>query len=180
MNRCPCPISASFRDSAERRGMNGLAGTWANVLSQLGLKDPIAHYEPGMPLPAVWTKYRDQVDRYRFEVEGLRSETRKKELRGRVAALDRMKADLEPAFRREGATVGEREKKKLGELVLAVRKFRTDFNKAKKEVGWTAPDVAPEEGAAPPAAVAPVAGGIPTWALLLAAGLAAVFILQRK
>ncbi len=138
----------------------GVGGIVTDILIGTGLKDPIAHYAPGMSLGQVWTKYSEKVDRYRREVPGLRSETARRELLKDVEGMYRIMEDIRTGFEAEGV-IGDRERKKLGALVSAVEKFRGKWHEAKKKYGWAPP--APEEVPIAPPALAPLppAAGLP-------------------
>lgn len=162
----------------------GLSGPFDAILNALGLRDPIAHYEPELQynLPRLFGKYEDLVSRYLVEVGGLRSNSERARLADVLGHLARLVEDIRPAFTSGGVT-GKRERDKLAELVQGVRDFQTDWRNAKKAYGWGPAGPDPETPAAPaptytPMAVPmvpPAAMGLPEgvpWGLLILGGVA--------
>jgi hypothetical protein len=179
------PYGSTFTPREQK--LNGLGALVQDILIGVGLMDPINHYEPELAnnLPAVYSKYADQVARYSIEVRGLRSGSAQRELAGRLQGLARQADSLRPAYTIEGSRPGKRERDKLGELVKGVRDFRSDFSTAKKKFGWNPVAVEnPETGdpviipQGPPVAPQAVAEELP-WGPILA-GAAILFIASRK
>jgi hypothetical protein len=147
--------------------------------------DPIEKHYPGLTLQQVWQKQSEYVDKYNREVYGLHSETAKKQFIERIQSIYRLKSEIAPAFG-PGAIIGDRERKKLGELVQKVYDFRSDWHKAKKQYGWSPPSVlAPELTPLPipdqPAALpTPAAEGSTNWLLWGGIAAAALILFSKK
>lgn len=105
-----------------------------DLATATGIRDPIAHYEPGLTLPEVYAKYSAQVDYYLGFVRRLRSQTAQVPLMKQLMDLARLRNRISPAFR-AGAVPGERDRDRLAELVAGMRNFRKDWNAAKARYG---------------------------------------------
>lgn len=158
----------------------GLGGPFDSLFNALGLRDPIAHYEPELQnnLGRVYGKYEDLVGRYTKEVGGLRSNSVRRELADEIGRMARLVEEIRPVFEGlvEGAVVGERDRDKLAELVQGVRDWQGDWRDAKKKYGWSpvaeeepsaTPAPKPTFGVTPQAPAAAASPGIP-WGLIAA------------
>lgn len=116
-------------------GVQAVESLFRSIATATGLRDPIAHYEPGKSLNEVWAKYDADVDRYLTkEIPSLRSATAQKALTDEMMKCkvirDRLKAAFTP-----GAVIGERDRERLAELVVCVRNFRKNWNDAHAKYG---------------------------------------------
>jgi hypothetical protein len=104
------------------------------IATATGIRDPIAHYEPGVPLDQVWAKYDSEVTRYLREILGLRSTTAQGPLMEQMKKCEIIRNRLRAAFA-PGTTIGERDRDRLAELVTCVRNWRKEWNDAQKQYG---------------------------------------------
>jgi hypothetical protein len=172
------PLSGRVNDS----DFDTMDGIFDNIFGG----DPIEKHYPGLTLQQVWQKQSDYVDKYNREVYGLHSETAKKKFVERIQSIYRLKSEIAPAFS-PGAIIGDRERKKLGELVQKVYDFRSDWHKAKKQYGWSPPAGVVEEVPVEPSGVQPTfegggggGGEFPTWLLWGGVAAAALLLYSKR
>jgi hypothetical protein len=140
------------------------------IATATGLRDPISHYEPGVPLPEVWAKYDAQVDQFLGQIPTIRSGSAQKDLMAQMQKCAVIRDRLKVAFG-PGSTIGERDRERLAELVYCVREFRKNWNDAYAKYG-----TGPVPGAImKPGEFAAPSSGIPLPIIIAAAG----FLLSR-
>ena len=159
---------------------NSMNGTLESFAHTLGLSSNLSHWEAGVPLPQVYEKYARWIPSLVAQAKGILGSGARNVLAQKADALYRIWNPLRNAFA-EGALPGERDRKRLDELVGATRAFKKDLENAKAEWGWApvaeeeiAPDVIPQ--AAPPSS----SDGFPTWLLFVPVGLIAMWMFGKK
>lgn len=119
--------------------MGDIWSIFRDLSTKIGLRDPIAHYEPGVPLPEVFKKYSGTLTYYiNTKIPRLRSTTARREIMAQAQKLVPLVGDIAPGFK-PGAVLGQRFRDKLAELVQGVRNVRKAVNAAENAYGMKAP-----------------------------------------
>ena len=162
-----------------------LADVWSpfrRIAVALGIRDPLAYYEPGVPLPEVFRKYSTTLNRYiNTQIPSLGSATMSRKLLSKAQGLVSIRDRLRPAVA-PGATIGTRDRERLAEFVFEMRELRKQIQDAEKSFGTRSqplpspmiprPDPTPRPPFTPPPTLPtpPVKAAFPVEILAIGAG----------
>lgn len=164
-----------YADTVDGRYCQGTAGIldWAKAaLTTVGLRDPINTYEPGKPLPEVFSKYSASLYESQREISAIRQGSARDALQKQLAPLLSLRDRLSVAFA-PGAVAGKTDRDDLNTIVQGARNLTRDIRAAKKKYGAAGATSAPMMTTTETRTKkAKQGGGMPGW--ILPVGVAAV------
>jgi hypothetical protein len=166
-----------YADTTDGRYVQGTAGIldWAKTaLTTVGLRDPINSYEPGKPLPEVFSKYSASLYQSQREISAIRQGSVRDALSRQLAPLLSLRDRLSVAFA-PGAVAGKSDRDDLNTIVQGARNLVRDVRAAKKKYGAGAPVVMTTTSMP----VRPPANGMPGWVLPVGVAAALAFFAFR-